>query len=63
MNWGKDHIKNNLSQYAATNSSEFFAEAYSEYLNNPNPRPIAKKIGELLDEEIKRRGYADGSNN
>lgn len=62
MNWGKEHIKNNLSHYAATNSSEFFAEAYSEYLNNPNPRPIAKKVGELLDEEIKRRGYADGSN-
>ena len=62
MMWGKDHIKNNLSQYAATNSSEFFAEAYSEYLNNPNPRPIAKKIGELLDEEIKRRGYSNESN-
>lgn len=57
MNWGKDHIKNNLSEYAATNSSEFFAEAYSEYLNNPNPRPIAKKIGELLDQEIQTRGY------
>lgn len=57
MNWGKDHIKNNLSEYAATNSSEFFAEAYSEYLNNPNPREIAKKVGELLDQEIKTRGY------
>lgn len=57
MNWGKDHIKNNLSEYGATNSSEFFAEAYSEYLNNPNPRPIAKKVGELLDQEIKARGY------
>lgn len=57
MMWGKDHIKNNLSEYAATNSSEFFAEAYSEYLNNPNPRPVAKKVGELLDEEIKARGY------
>ena len=57
MMWGKDHIKNNLSEYAATNSSEFFAEAYSEYLNNPNPRPVAKKVGELLDAEIKARGY------
>lgn len=57
MGWGKDHIKNNLSEYAATNSSEFFAEAYSEYLNNPNPRPVAKKIGELLDREIELRGY------
>ena len=57
MMWGKNHIKENLSEYAATNSDEFFAEAYSEYLNNPNPRPIAKKVGELLDQEIKTRGY------
>lgn len=53
----KEHIRDNLSEYAATNSSEFFAEAYSEYLNNPNPRPIAKKVGELLDQEIEARGY------
>lgn len=53
---GQTKIKNDLSQYAATNASEFFAEAYSEYVNNPNPRPVAKKIGELLDQEIKERG-------
>lgn len=53
----KESIKNNLSEYGATNSSEFFAEAYSEYVNNPNPRPIAKKVGELLDQEIEARGY------
>lgn len=34
-------------------SREFFAEAFSELQNNPRPRPMAKKIGELLDEEIK----------
>ena len=54
---GKLYVKNNLSEYATSNSGEFFAEAYSEYLNNPKPREIAKKIGELLDEEIELRGY------
>jgi hypothetical protein len=31
---------------------EFFAEAFAEYLHNPNPRPIAKKFGERLDKEL-----------
>lgn len=57
MYMGRNSVKNGLSEYAATNSSEFFAEAYSEYLNNPNPRPIARKVGELLDQEIELRGY------
>jgi len=48
-----DELANNLSGYAKTNAAEFFAEAFSELQNNPNPRPIAKKIGELLDKEIK----------
>ena len=61
MYYGKTHITNNLSQYAAKNPAEFFAEAYSEYLNNPNPREIARKVGELLKEEIKKEGY-NGSN-
>lgn len=39
-----------LSRYGAKNSAEFFAEAFSEYIHNPNPRPIAKKVGEKLEE-------------
>lgn len=39
-----------LSRYGAKNSAEFFAEAFSEYIHNPNPRPIAKKVGEKLIE-------------
>lgn len=49
----KEHIKNALSHYANTGPGDFFAEAYSELQNNPKPRPLAKKIGELLAAEIK----------
>lgn len=41
-------IKEGLSRYAVTNFKEFVAEGYSEYKNNPNPRPISQKIGKLL---------------
>ena len=45
-----------LSKYAWDNSNrsetgEFIAEAWSEYLNNPKPRPVAKKVGEIIEEE------------
>ena len=59
MHFGKEYVKNNLSQYAATNPNEFFAEAYSEYLNNPKPREIARKVGELLQKELQLQGYGD----
>ena len=39
-----------LCEYARTNISEFIAEGWSEYLNNPSPRPVAKRIGERLIE-------------
>ncbi len=54
---GKDYIKDNLSGYAYKQSyksgnydpkAEFIAEAWSEYLNNPTPRDIAKAVGELI---------------
>lgn len=44
------HIKRELSQYATTNEHEFFAEAFTEYMQNPNPRPVAKMFGEVLNE-------------
>ncbi len=42
-------IKNGLSKYACTSPKEFIAEAFAEYMCNPVPRPIAQKVGELLD--------------
>ena len=37
-----------LSQYANTNIKEFIAEAWSEYRNNPKPRPLAKQVGDII---------------
>lgn len=54
------HIKENLSEYATKNDAEFFAEAFAEWVHNPNPRPIAKDIGQRLDKALadlaKRKG-------
>ena len=36
--------------------SEWLAEAYSEYLGSKSPRPIAKEVGKLIGEELKKRG-------
>ena len=55
---GKTYITKNLSAYAATNVSEFFAEAFAEYENNPNPRHIAKTVGEYLEQY--KKDLADG---
>ncbi len=46
---GKLKMTESLSSYAATNSKEFLAEAWAEYKNNPNPRPTAKAVGEIID--------------
>jgi hypothetical protein len=49
------YIAVNLSQYGATSPAEMIAEAYSEFCNNPSPRPLAMKIGQLIDSEYKKR--------
>ncbi|MDF2873339.1 MAG: hypothetical protein K0R22_22 [Sporomusa sp.] len=51
-----DQITEELSKYAWKNNnpnrySEFIAEAWAEYCNNPNPRSIAKEIGETIERE------------
>jgi len=48
-----DKITEGLSEYAWKNDNtnhinEFIAEAWGEYCNNPNPREIARKIGEFI---------------
>ena len=48
-------VKKNVSGYGATNSAEFFAEAWAEFLNNPNPRPTAVEIGQLVEDLYKER--------
>ena len=51
----KDEIQSGLSEYATTNRGEFEAECLAE-LHMPNPRPLAVKFKEYLDEIIKK-GY------
>ena len=45
---GKAAITDNLSNYGAKNAAEFIAEAWSEYLDNEKPRPIAVAVGTLI---------------
>ena len=51
------YIYNNLSHYAVMNNvineHEVIAEAYAEYCNNPNPRPLALGIGGIIDRKYK----------
>jgi hypothetical protein len=49
----KNDIKSGLSEYASKTFAEFIAEGFSEYKNNPNPRPISQKIGNLLTKAYK----------
>lgn len=49
-------IKYGLSEYANESPKEFIAEAFAEYMCNPKIRPIARRVGELLN-----KAYADTS--
>ena len=54
-------ITEELSKYAWKNDnknrySEFIAEAWSEYCNNPNPREIAKTVGDVSTKRNFRMG-------
>ncbi len=42
------NVADSLSEYALKGKSEFVAEAWSEFVNNPNPRSIASQVGELI---------------
>lgn len=47
-------LKWELSEYGATNPREFFAEAFAEYMDNPNPRPIAAEFGRRFEELMRQ---------
>ncbi|MDE7192979.1 MAG: hypothetical protein K2O14_03310, partial [Oscillospiraceae bacterium] len=53
-------LTDGLSEYTWNNKnknkfSEMIAEGWAEYCNNPNPREIAKKIGETIEAEYKKQ--------
>lgn len=41
-------MRKELSEYARESPAEMLAEGWAEYLNNPNPRPLAREIGEFI---------------
>ena len=50
----RSELTNDLSEYAWNNEnknqySEMIAEAWSEYCNNPTPRPIAVEVGKTIE--------------
>ena len=49
-------MRNNVSGYAARNAREFIAECWSEYQNNPNPRPAAKAVSDRIRELYQSKG-------
>ena len=52
--FSKDRIKRELSDYAATNAYEFFAEAFTEYMCSQKPREIACRVGVYLEDKYKK---------
>lgn len=44
----RGNMRSEVSGYAGTNIAEFVAESWSEYRNNPAPRPVAKKVGAII---------------
>lgn len=49
----RGEVGQGLSKYGSTSIAEFIAEAYAEYRNNPNARPIAKKVYEIIQRRLK----------
>jgi hypothetical protein len=48
LGFTENDIKNNLSGYATQGPNEFLAEAFSEYMDSGNPRPIALMVGNII---------------
>lgn len=53
-------LTDGISEYSWNNHnsnkfSEMIAEGWAEYCNNPNPREIARKIGETIEKEYKKK--------
>lgn len=49
----KNDISAHVSRYASKNDAEFFAECFAEYIDSDEPRLMAKKFGEILEEWMK----------
>lgn len=58
---GKAHITEVLSTYGNKNAAEFIAEAWSEYLNNEKPRPIAVAVGNIIKKLYEEKHQSSSS--
>jgi hypothetical protein len=47
----KKDMEEVLSKYSSTGIGEFIAEAWAEYKNNPEPRPVAQKVAQIILDE------------
>lgn len=48
-------VTNELSRYAEENMADFIAEAWAEANNNPDPRPTAKRLAEIVRAEYAKK--------
>jgi SPP1 gp7 family putative phage head morphogenesis protein len=49
----KKDISSEVSRYGSKDDDEFFAECFAEYMESNEPRRVAKKFGEILEEWMK----------
>lgn len=49
-------VDKEVSNYATKNAHEWFAECFAEWIDSPNPRPVAKEFGKQLLEIIRGEG-------
>lgn len=48
-----ENIKLSVSEYAAENPKEWFAECFAEFMDSDTPREVAKEFGRQLEELLK----------
>lgn len=48
----KEEIRNGLSMSALNSPEDFLSEAFTEYVGHPNPRPLAKDMGEAFQTSL-----------
>lgn len=61
FNENRENMSEVLSAYGNKNIAEFIAESWTEYINNPTPRPLAKQVGDLMNAEYAKQFKDFGS--
>jgi len=52
---GADYVTENLSKYGYKPIGEFIAECWSEYINSPTPREIARTVGDMITKKYNEK--------